>query len=147
MLYSSQVLNFPRSRLMRSSTAKHQTSTGAPKRRVLLLQTQAENAGAQEIMGSWVRAARVATKSLICSSSAVGLLRGAAENTLIARPAGRERRCAVADAVDASPPPPGDVKPDAVLTFQHFGNVIGGGVRALVSRAPVIAIRCRLRCR
>jgi hypothetical protein len=31
------------------------------------------------------------------------------------------------------------IRPDAVLTFQHFGNVIGGGVSRLVSRAPVIA--------
>jgi glycosyltransferase involved in cell wall biosynthesis len=33
----------------------------------------------------------------------------------------------------------GTVKPDVVLTFQHFGNVIGGAVTRLVSRAPVIA--------
>jgi len=31
------------------------------------------------------------------------------------------------------------VKPDAVLTFQHFGNVIGGAVARLVGRSPVIA--------
>ncbi|WP_163574624.1 glycosyltransferase family 4 protein, partial [Klebsiella pneumoniae] len=31
------------------------------------------------------------------------------------------------------------INPDVVLTFQHFGNVIGGGVSRLVSRAPVIA--------
>ncbi|MGY4374485.1 glycosyltransferase involved in cell wall biosynthesis [Bradyrhizobium sp. i1.3.6] len=30
-------------------------------------------------------------------------------------------------------------RPDAVLTFQHFGNVIGAGVTRLVSRAPVVA--------
>jgi glycosyltransferase involved in cell wall biosynthesis len=30
-------------------------------------------------------------------------------------------------------------RPDAVLTFQHFGNVIGAGVARLVCRAPVIA--------
>ena len=30
-------------------------------------------------------------------------------------------------------------QPDAVLTFQHFGNVIGGGVSRLVSSAPIIA--------
>lgn len=34
---------------MRSSTATHLTNRDAPKRRVVLLQTQAENAGAQEI--------------------------------------------------------------------------------------------------
>ncbi|MFX7849746.1 hypothetical protein ABTK11_21800, partial [Acinetobacter baumannii] len=31
------------------------------------------------------------------------------------------------------------IRPDAVLTFQHFGNVIGAGVTRLVSRAPVVA--------
>ena len=30
-------------------------------------------------------------------------------------------------------------RPDAVLTFQHFGNVFGAGVSRLVSRAPVVA--------
>src|ERR1044072_7108622 len=32
-----------------------------------------------------------------------------------------------------------NIKPDAVLTFQHFGNVFGGLVSRLVSRAPVVA--------
>jgi len=31
------------------------------------------------------------------------------------------------------------IGPDAVLTFQHFGNVIGAGMTRLVSRAPVVA--------
>ena len=32
-----------------------------------------------------------------------------------------------------------ETRPDAVLTFQHFGNVIGGGVSRLASSAPIIA--------
>jgi hypothetical protein len=31
------------------------------------------------------------------------------------------------------------LRPDAVLTFQHYGKVIGGSVSRLVSPAPVIA--------
>jgi glycosyltransferase involved in cell wall biosynthesis len=31
------------------------------------------------------------------------------------------------------------VRPDAILTFQHYGNTIGGAVARLVSPAPVIA--------
>jgi hypothetical protein len=30
-------------------------------------------------------------------------------------------------------------QPDAILTFQHYGNTIGGAVARLVSPAPVIA--------
>jgi glycosyltransferase involved in cell wall biosynthesis len=32
-----------------------------------------------------------------------------------------------------------EIEPDAVLTFQHFGNILGGAVSRLVSPAPVIA--------
>jgi glycosyltransferase involved in cell wall biosynthesis len=107
---------------------------------VLLVQTQAENAGAQEISrllgaGLTARGHRVSNlfffrksdsfdeppETLYCASSRPGnplaLLRML--STL-----GRHIRTA---------------RPDAVLTFQHFGNVIGAGVSRFISRAPVIA--------
>ncbi|RTM03470.1 MAG: glycosyltransferase family 1 protein [Bradyrhizobiaceae bacterium] len=107
---------------------------------VLLAQTQAENAGAQEITrllgaGLTARGHRVTNlfffrksdsfdeppDTLYCASSRPGnpvaLLR-------MLWTLGRHIRT---------------IRPDAVLTFQHFGNVIGGGVTRLVSRAPVVA--------
>jgi glycosyltransferase involved in cell wall biosynthesis len=107
---------------------------------VLLVQTQAENAGAQEISrllgaGLTARGYRVTNlfffrksesfdeppDTLYCASSRPGhplaLLK-------MLWTLGRHIRT---------------VKPDAVLTFQHFGNVIGAGVSRLVSRAPIVA--------
>lgn len=109
-------------------------------RRVLLVQTQAENAGAQEItrllgtgltgLGYEVHHLFFFRKSetfdappntIYCSAgrpgNPVALLKFLWE-------LGRQIR---------------RIRPDAVLTFQHFGNVIGGAVSRLVSKAPVIA--------
>ncbi|RQH14620.1 glycosyltransferase family 4 protein [Bradyrhizobium sp. RP6] len=123
-----------------SATALARPDHGGPKPHVLLAQTQAENAGAQEISrllgaGLTARGYRVTNlfffrksdsfdeppDTLYCAPSRPGnpvaLLR-------MLRTLGRHIRA---------------TKPDAVLTFQHFGNVIGGGVTRLVSRAPVVA--------
>ena len=126
---------------MRSSTAPAaQPNLSKPKPRVLLVQTQAENAGAQEIsrllgVGLTARGYQVSNlyffrksdsfdepaNTYYCASSRPGnpvaLLR-------MLWTLGRHIRT---------------IRPEAVLTFQHFGNVIGGGVSRLVSRAPVIA--------
>ena len=126
---------------MRSSTAPAaKPNLSKPKPRVLLVQTQAENAGAQEIsrllgVGLTARGYQVSNlyffrksdsfdepaNTYYCASSRPGnpvaLLR-------MLWTLGRHIRT---------------IRPDAVLTFQHFGNVIGGGVSRLVSRAPVIA--------
>jgi glycosyltransferase involved in cell wall biosynthesis len=124
---------------IRPSTASrdHRPNT---MRRVVLVQTQGENAGAQEIsrlLGAGLTARGYEVFNLFffrksdsfdeppntfyCSPGRPGnplaLLR-------MLRMLGRDIRA---------------IKPDAVLTFQHFGNVIGGGVSRLVSRAPVIA--------
>ncbi|KYK43244.1 glycosyl transferase [Bradyrhizobium liaoningense] len=123
-----------------SATALARSDHGGPKPHVLLAQTQAENAGAQEISrllgaGLTARGYRVTNlfffrksdsfdeppDTLYCAQSRPGnpvaLLR-------MLRTLGRHIRA---------------TRPDAVLTFQHFGNVIGGGVTRLVSRAPVVA--------
>ncbi|MCA6122520.1 glycosyltransferase family 4 protein [Bradyrhizobium sp. WSM 1704] len=113
---------------------------GRRARRILLVQTQAENAGAQEISrllgaGLTARGYDVANlfffrksdsfdeppNTFYCAQSRPGnpvaLLR------MLWTLAGHIRT----------------IRPDVVLTFQHFGNVIGAGVSRLVSRAPVIA--------
>ncbi len=123
-----------------TATAVPRLDGSERKLRVLLIQTQAENAGAQEISrllgaGLTARGHRVTNlflfrksdsfdeppDTLYCASSRPG-------NPLallqMLRTLGRHIRTA---------------KPDAVLTFQHFGNVIGAGVSRLVSNAPVIA--------
>ncbi|WP_027548919.1 glycosyltransferase family 4 protein [Bradyrhizobium sp. WSM2254] len=113
---------------------------GGPKLHVLLVQTQAENAGAQEISrllgaGLTARGYRVTNlfffrksdsfdeppDTLYCASSRPGHPLALLQ---MLRTLGRHIRT---------------TRPDAVLTFQHFGNVIGAGVSRLVCRAPVIA--------
>ena len=114
--------------------------SGGPRPHVLLVQTQAENAGAQEISrllgaGLTARGYRVTNlfffrksesfdeppDTLYCASRRPGnpfaLLR------MLWRLGGHIRT----------------TRPDAILTFQHFGNVIGAGTSRLVCRAPVVA--------
>jgi len=123
-----------------TATALTPSNGNGRKLHVLLVQTQAENAGAQEISrllgaGLTARGYRVTNlfffrksdsfdeppDTFYCASSRpsnpLALLR-------MLRTLGRHIRTS---------------KPDAILTFQHFGNVIGAGVSRLVSRAPVIA--------
>ncbi|WOH85222.1 glycosyltransferase family 4 protein [Bradyrhizobium sp. BEA-2-5] len=131
----------PSAELREASTAsRDRSNVGKPKLRVVLVQTQAENAGAQEISrllgaGLTARGYRVTNlfffrksdsfdeppDTLYCAQSRPGnpvaLLR------MLRTLAGHLRT----------------LRPNVVLTFQHFGNVIGGGVSRFVSRAPVIA--------
>ncbi|MGL3110625.1 glycosyltransferase family 4 protein [Bradyrhizobium sp. BR 1432] len=123
-----------------TATALTPSNGNGRKLHVLLVQTQAENAGAQEISrllgaGLTARGYRVTNlfffrksdsfdeppDTFYCASSRpsnpLALLR-------MLRTLGRHIKTS---------------KPDAVLTFQHFGNVIGAGVSRLVCRAPVIA--------
>lgn len=123
-----------------SATAFARPNDGGRKLHVLLVQTQAENAGAQEISrllgaGLVARGHRVSNlfffrksdsfdeppETFYCAASRPGnplaLLR------MLWTLGGHIRT----------------IRPDAVLTFQHFGNVIGAAMTRLVSRAPVIA--------
>jgi glycosyltransferase involved in cell wall biosynthesis len=107
---------------------------------VLLVQTQAENAGAQEISrllgaGLTARGYRVTNlfffrksdsfdeppDTVYCASHRPGHPLALLQ---LLWTLGRHIRA---------------TRPDAVLTFQHFGNVIGAGVARLICRAPVIA--------
>jgi glycosyltransferase involved in cell wall biosynthesis len=110
------------------------------KRRVMLVQTQAENAGAQEIT-------RLLGAALIARGYEVYNIFFFRKSDSFDEPP---------NTFYCSPERPGNpvallrmlwrigrhirkIKPDAVLTFQHFGNVFGGLVSRLVSRAPVVA--------
>ena len=123
-----------------TATALPPPNGSGRKLHVLLVQTQAENAGAQEISrllgaGLTARGYRVTNlfffrksdsfdeppDTLYCASSRPG-------NPL----ALLQMLWTLGGHIRAT-------RPDAVLTFQHFGNVIGAGVARLVCRAPVIA--------
>nr|WP_234826970.1 glycosyltransferase family 4 protein [Rhodopseudomonas palustris] len=115
---------------------------GSPLRqgRVLLIQTQAENAGAQEI-------SRLVGAGLAARGYDVHNLFFFRQSRAFDEPA---------NTVYCAPRRPGDpgsflrfllslgrqiraTRPDAILTFQHYGNAIGGAIARLVSPAPVIA--------
>ena len=127
-------------KLPSTAAALASRGSGGPNLHVLLVQTQAENAGAQEISrllgaGLTARGYRVTNlfffrksdsfdeppDTLYCASSRPGHPLALLQ---MLRTLGRHIRT---------------TRPDAVLTFQHFGNVIGAGVSRLVCRAPVIA--------
>jgi glycosyltransferase involved in cell wall biosynthesis len=110
------------------------------RRRILLIQTQAENAGAQEI-------SRLVGVGLAARGYDVHNLFFFRQSPSFDEPANTSY-CA--------PRRPGDplsflrflgalgvairrARPDAILTFQHYGNAIGGAIAPLVSPAPVIA--------
>ncbi len=110
------------------------------KPRILLVQTQAENAGAQEI-------SRLVGAGLAARGYDVRSLFFFKQSASFDEPA---------DTVYCAERRPGDpfsfvrfiwslarrirqARPDAILTFQHYGNAIGGVVARLVSSAPVIA--------
>ncbi|MCG6205622.1 glycosyltransferase family 4 protein [Rhodopseudomonas sp. HC1] len=114
---------------------------GAAKRaRVLLVQTQAENAGAQEI-------SRLVGAGLAARGYDVHNLFFFRQSRSFDEPP-QTSYCA--------PRRPGDplsflrflgvlhrrlraLRPDVILTFQHYGNAIGGGIARLAGPAPVIA--------
>ena len=122
------------------STLASQSRRNARHRRILLVQTQAENAGAQEISrlagaGLTARGYEIYNLFFFRKSDSFD----APPNTIYCWPRrpgnpwellkflwqlGRQIR---------------KVRPDAILTFQHYGNVIGGAVARLVSRAPLVA--------
>lgn len=113
---------------------KRQTS------RILLVQTQAENAGAQEI-------SRLVGAGLMARGFDVHHLFFFRQSRTFDAPP---------NSIYCAPRRPGTpltflrflwtlgreirrLQPDAILTFQHYGNTIGGAVANLVTRAPVIA--------
>lgn len=124
------------------TTATALTPSGGSGRKlhVLLVQTQAENAGAQEITrllgaGLAARGHRVTNLFFFRKSDSFD----EPPNTLYCASGRPGHPLALARMLWTLGRHIRTTKPDAVLTFQHFGNVIGAGVSRLVCRAPVIA--------
>lgn len=123
-----------------TATAPARSSGSARKLHVLLAQTQAENAGAQEISrllgaGLTARGYRVTNLFFFRKSDSFD----EPPDTLYCAPSRPGNPVALLRMLWRLGRHISSIKPDAVLTFQHFGNVIGGGVTRLVSRAPVVA--------
>jgi glycosyltransferase involved in cell wall biosynthesis len=108
--------------------------------RILVVQTQAENAGAQEISrlvgaGLAARGFDVHNLFFFLQSSAFE----APPNTSYCAPSRPGTPLAFVRFLWTLARSIRQSRPDAILTFQHYGNAIGGAVARLVSPAPVIA--------
>jgi glycosyltransferase involved in cell wall biosynthesis len=109
-------------------------------RRILLVQTQAENAGAQEIsrlVGAGLTARGYDVHSLFFFRKTDSF--DEPPNTIYCAPRRPGTPLALLRFLWTLGRRIRQVRPDAVLTFQHYGNAIGGAVSRLVSPAPVIA--------
>ncbi|PYF04172.1 glycosyltransferase involved in cell wall biosynthesis [Rhodopseudomonas faecalis] len=120
------------------ATAKIDARTRRP--RVLLIQTQAENAGAQEI-------SRLVAGGLTSRGYDVHNLYFFRQSASFAPPP-NTHYCvaqrpssilALARFLWKLRQQIKELQPDAILTFQHYGNAIGGVMARLACRAPVIA--------
>lgn len=123
-----------------TATAPAPSNHGGPKPHVLLAQTQAENAGAQEISrllgaGLTARGYRVTNLFFFRKSDSFD----EPPDTLYCAPSRPGNPVALLRMLWTLGRHIRTIRPDAVLTFQHFGNVIGAGMTRLVSRAPVVA--------
>ncbi|WP_454648950.1 glycosyltransferase family 4 protein [Bradyrhizobium liaoningense] len=123
-----------------SAMALARPDNSGPKLHVLLAQTQAENAGAQEISrllgaGLTARGYRVTNLFFFRKSDSFD----EPPDTLYCAPSRPGNPVTLLRMLWTLGRHIRTTRPDAVLTFQHFGNVIGGGVTRLVSRAPVVA--------
>jgi glycosyltransferase involved in cell wall biosynthesis len=110
------------------------------KRRVMLVQTQAENAGAQEItrlLGAALTARGYEVYNIFFFRKSDSF--DEPPNTFYCSPKRPGNPLALLQMLWRLGRHISKIKPDAVLTFQHFGNVIGGGVSRLTSSAPIIA--------
>ena len=108
--------------------------------RILMVQTQAENAGAQEI--SRLVGARLAARGFDVHNLFFFLQSSsfdAPPNTTYCATTRPGTPLAFLRFLWALAQSIRQTRPDAVLTFQHYGNTIGGAVARLVSAAPVIA--------
>lgn len=123
-----------------SSAPRGMTSGLKAARRIILVQTQAENAGAQEIsrlVGAGLSARGYDVYNLFFFRKSDSF--DEPPNTFYCSPSRPGNPVAFLRFLWTLARHIRKIRPDAVLTFQHFGNVIGGAVSRLVSRAPVIA--------
>ena len=108
--------------------------------RILVVQTQAENAGAQEIsrlVGAGLAARGFDVHNLFFFLQSPSF--DAPPNTSYCAPGRPGTPLAFLRFLWTLARRIRQMRPDAVLTFQHYGNAIGGAVARLVSPAPVIA--------
>ena len=124
----------------RDSKPAPQSSTRVAPRRILLVQTQAENAGAQEIsrlagVGLTARGYEVHHLFFFRQSDTFD----APPNTIYCWPRRPGNPWALLKFLWQLGRQIRQIRPDAIFTFQHYGNVIGGAVARLVSRAPLVA--------
>lgn len=108
--------------------------------RILLVQTQAENAGAQEIsrlVGAGLTARGFDVHHLFFFRQSRTF--DAPPNTTYCAPSRPGTPLAFLSFLWTLGREIRQQQPDAILTFQHYGNTIGGAVAKLVTRAPVIA--------
>jgi glycosyltransferase involved in cell wall biosynthesis len=108
--------------------------------RILVIQTQAENAGAQEISrlvgaGLAARGYDVHNLFFFLQSSSFE----APPNTSYCAPSRPGTPLTFLRFLWSLARNIRQTQPDAIFTFQHYGNTIGGAVARLVSPAPVIA--------
>lgn len=123
-----------------SSASPDRQGAIKPKLRVILMQTQAENAGAQEIsrlLGAGLAARGYEVFNLFFFRKSDSF--DEPPNTLYCSQSRPGNPLALLKMLWTLARHIRTIRPDVVLTFQHFGNVIGAGVSRLVSRAPVIA--------
>lgn len=115
-------------------------SVAKPKPRILLIQTQAENAGAQEIsrlVGAGLTARGYDVHSLFFFRQSDSF--DAPPNTSYCASERPGTPLSFLRFVWSLARSIRQIRPDAILTFQHYGNAIGGAVAKMVSTAPVIA--------
>jgi glycosyltransferase involved in cell wall biosynthesis len=108
--------------------------------RILVVQTQAENAGAQEIsrlVGAGLNARGFDVHNLFFFLQSASF--EAPPNTSYCAPSRPGNPLALLRFLWRLARAIRKMRPDAILTFQHYGNTIGGAVARLVSPAPVIA--------
>jgi Glycosyl transferases group 1/Glycosyltransferase Family 4 len=110
------------------------------RRRVVLVQTQAENAGAQEItrlLGRGLSAQGYEVFNIFFFRKSESF--DEPPNTFYCAPERPGNPMALLRMLWKLGRQIKNIAPDAVLTFQHFGNVLGGLVSRLTCGAPVIA--------
>ena len=128
------------SRSVIPATQRQASQSNRTTKRILLLQTQAENAGAQEItrlVGAGLTAAGYEVYNLFFFRKSASF--DAPPNTIYCSPKRPENPWALLKFLWQLGRQIRHVRPDAVLTFQHYGNAIGGAISRLVSPAPVVA--------
>jgi glycosyltransferase involved in cell wall biosynthesis len=117
-----------------------QSKMSVRRRRILLVQTQAENAGAQEIsrlVGTGLAGLGYDVCNLFFFRKSESF--DAPPNTIYCWPRRPGNPWALLKFLWQLGRRIRQVQPDVVLTFQHYGNVIGGAVSRLVSPAPLVA--------